>query len=182
MIDARELAAYVEPFLDEGDELFEKSKELVLELLVHTPEPFSRRQFTPGHITATAAVLHPTDEAVLVVYHRRLDRWLLPGGHIEPGDRSVAEAARREAVEETGVELAPDQRAPRLVGIDVHGIPARGGEPFHLHHDLAFRFRAASGRIGATRETREAAWCALGDWDRYPIPKPAIRAFLRALY
>ena len=178
-MDARHLAALIAPFLDPGDDLATKSKELVLGLLEHTPEPFSRHQFEPGHITGTAIVLHPRLEAMLIVHHRRLDRWLLPGGHVEDGDAAIWDTARREAMEETGVSLAPEDR-PRLVGIDVHGIPAKRGEPYHLHHDLVFRLRAASEAVVETEETRGVAWCGPRDWDRYHIPVPAIRAFRRS--
>jgi hypothetical protein len=118
-MDAPRLASLVAGFMDEADDMAEKSKELVLGLLSHTPQPFSRGQFTPGHITGTAVVLHPTAEALLAVHHRRLNRWLLPGGHVEPGDVEIYDTARREAIEETGVCLVDS--APVLAGIDVHG-------------------------------------------------------------
>src|SRR5580698_8081277 len=79
----------------------EKSRELILALLEHTPDPFSRDQFHPGHITCTALVLHPDGQRILLVHHHRLRRWLLPGGHVEASDNTLADAARREAVEET---------------------------------------------------------------------------------
>src|ERR1700747_762808 len=109
----------------------EKSRELILARLENTPAPFSRDQFHPGHITCTALVLHPDGYRVLLVHHHRLRRWLLPGGHIEEIDSTLADAARREAVEETGVRIATDS-TPLLVGMDVHGIPAHKAEPFHL--------------------------------------------------
>jgi 8-oxo-dGTP pyrophosphatase MutT (NUDIX family) len=179
-MDAARLASQVTGFLDENDDLAGKSKELVLGLLAHTPAPFTRTQFTPGHITGTAAVLHPAAEAVLVVHHRRLNRWLLPGGHVEEGDAEIYDTARREAIEETGVRIA-DIAKPVLVGIDVHGIPGARGEPYHLHHDIVIGFRAASDIIAPSEETREVAWVQRGDWDRYALPQPARRSFLRAL-
>src|SRR5258707_15247764 len=98
-----------------------KSRELVLMLLRHSPAPYSRDQFTPGHMTATACVLHPEGGRFLLVHHKRLDRWLFPGGHVEVEDAAIWDTSRREAVEETGVLLGPE--APFLVGMDVHGIP-----------------------------------------------------------
>ena len=178
-MDARSLAVLLAPFLDYGDDLAAKSKELVLGLLEHTAEPFSRHQFKPGHITGTAMVLHPRRESMLIVHHRRLDRWLLPGGHVENGDAAIWDTARREAIEETGVTLVAMEK-PRLVGIDVHGIPAKRDEPYHLHHDLVFRFRALSEAVVETEETRGVKWCRPRDWDRYKIPVPAIRAFRRS--
>ena len=84
-----------------------KSRELTLMMLVESEYPFSRRQFTPGHITCTAVVLDPRRERVLLMFHHRLLRWLLPGGHCENDDVSISSVAGREAVEETGVAIDP---------------------------------------------------------------------------
>jgi 8-oxo-dGTP pyrophosphatase MutT (NUDIX family) len=88
----------------------QKSRELILALLEHTPAPFSRHQFHPGHITCTALVLHPDAPRVLLIHHHRHRRWLLPGGHVEESDGTLADAARREAIEETAVRIAPGAR------------------------------------------------------------------------
>ena len=179
MLDPRAVAALVNGFSDstDGDSL--KSRDLVLLLLEHTPAPFSRNQFTPGHITATGLVLAPDGEQILLVHHRRLDRWLLPGGHIEPEDATGADAARREVIEETGATLAAGDAL--LVGIDVHGIPPRKREPYHLHHDLIFFFRAAFEGIQVSPESRDVAWCHPRDFDRYAIPGNIRRAYRRVL-
>ena len=158
----------------------EKSRELVLQLLAHTPAPFSRAQFIPGHITATGLVLHPESDAFLLVFHRRLERWLLPGGHVEPVDEGISDTARREVVEETGAELSPAIE-PFLVGIDVHGIPPARREPFHLHHDLIFAFRASSADLAPTHEVRKVAWCDLADSERYDLPESIRLCAARAL-
>jgi 8-oxo-dGTP pyrophosphatase MutT (NUDIX family) len=155
-----------------------KSRELVLMLLDCTASPFSRDQFTPGHITCTGLVLHPAGDRVLLVHHRRLDRWLLPGGHVEPEDATIADAARREVVEETGARLHPDPNPP-LASIDVHGIPGKGREPYHLHHDLIFHFRAAHDSIEVSPESRAVLWCPLAEFERYAVPANVQRALAR---
>jgi 8-oxo-dGTP pyrophosphatase MutT (NUDIX family) len=70
--------------------------------------------FTPGHVTCTGVVLSPRRKRVLLVHHRRLDRWLLPAGHVESADGTAAYTAAREVLEETGAQLAAVP--PRLVG------------------------------------------------------------------
>ncbi len=138
-----------------------RSLELTRALLRQAPDPFSRSTFDPGHITASGIVLSPDRSRVLLVFHRRLQRWLQPGGHIEAADDDLVQTARREILEETGVGL--DQRvAPLMVGVDVHQIPARADEPPHLHHDVVFRFVADGNRI-APEWGREVRWC---DVDR----------------
>jgi 8-oxo-dGTP pyrophosphatase MutT (NUDIX family) len=177
---AGSVAALVASFHDERDQAAEKSRGLVLQLLEHTPAPFSRRQFKPGHITCTGLVLDPDRKSFLLVHHRRLDRWLLPGGHVERSDAQIWDTACREVAEETGALLAPSQQ-PLLVGVDVHGIPPGRSEPFHLHHDLIFGFQAGSIEVAPTKEIRSVAWCEVGDWERYGLPDSIRLSALRAL-
>ena len=174
MTDPIELAALVEQWPHDL-----KSRELVLMLLQHTPSPYSRDQFTPGHITATACVLHPGGGRFLLVHHKRLDRWLFPGGHVENVDAAIWDTARREAVEETGVLLSP--QTPRLAGIDVHGIPGKKREPYHLHHDLIFCFRAIADALVVSEETRAVAWCSPAEFDKYELPASIRECCTRAL-
>jgi len=158
----------VENFDSGIDGLAQKSRELTLGLLRQTEAPFSRRQFTPGHVTCTALVLHPDESKVLFMYHHRLHRWLLPGGHIEESDASLVAAAAREATEETLVRIDGDQTS-RLAGIDVHWIPAKKGEPFHLHHDLIWCCRAVTAEIAITDEAPSVLWAEEADWDRLAV-------------
>jgi len=180
MIEAASVAALLHQFDPADDGEAAKSKELVLALLDRSPKPFSRLQFNPGHITCTGLVLSPGRDRILLVLHRRLQRWLLPGGHVEPDDPLIGDAGRREVVEETGAILRADS-PPLLVGVDVHGIPPRPDEPFHLHHDLIFRFEAVSDEFQTSEEVREVAWCSVADFDRYQLPGSIRRSYARAL-
>jgi 8-oxo-dGTP pyrophosphatase MutT (NUDIX family) len=177
VIEVRDTLRIVEGFDADADGLAQKSRSLVLDMLTHTAAPFSRTQFTPGHITCTALVLHPREERVLFMHHHRLERWLLPGGHVEEADESLDAAAAREAAEETCIRLDP-ARAPVLAGIDVHGIPPRKDEPFHLHHDLIWCFRAASDEIAITAEAPRVTWAAEADWDSLGVAE-SIRQSIR---
>ncbi|MFJ7074890.1 NUDIX hydrolase [Streptomyces sp. NPDC098781] len=56
-----------------------------------------------GHITASALVIDPSRERVLLTLHKKLRMWLQMGGHCEPSDDTLAAAALREATEESGV-------------------------------------------------------------------------------
>jgi 8-oxo-dGTP pyrophosphatase MutT (NUDIX family) len=178
MINPADLRAWLAAFSDPSDGEAHKSRDLALMLLECSPAPFSRAQFTPGHITASGLVLAPNGAQILLVHHRRLDRWLLPGGHVEPEDATVAESARREVIEETGAVLAPDPQ-PRLIGVDVHGIPAKGSEPYHLHHDLLFSFRALALDFQVSPESRDVRWCHPAEFNRYALPLNIRRAYAR---
>jgi 8-oxo-dGTP pyrophosphatase MutT (NUDIX family) len=181
VIDVPAVKALVTSFLPLDDGAAVKSRELALGLLTGTPAPFSRSQFAPGHITCSGIVLHPDREALLLIHHKRLDRWLAPGGHVEPDDLEISNTARREVEEETAALLRPEI-AP-LVGIDVHGIPPKRGEPFHLHHDLIFAFRALSDAVQPLKEVHAAVWLDLAGLpsDTYHVPENIRLAALRAL-
>lgn len=101
-------------------------------------EPFSRRQ-QPAHFTGSALVVDPDGERVCLVLHGKLQRWLQPGGHAEPGDGGdLARTALREAAEETGLVVRLHPAAPLPLDVDVHGIPGRADEPAHQHLDVRF--------------------------------------------
>lgn len=159
------------------DERAQSSARQVIELLRGSPAPFSRTTFDPGHITASAVVLSPDGLAVLLAFHDRLERWLQPGGHIEPRDRSVADAARREVLEETGIRVSTS--GTDLVSLDVHEIPPTRREPQHRHHDLMFRFRLDAPTDPAPDAS--AVWCPIGELERYGIDSPLRRGIARAL-
>jgi 8-oxo-dGTP pyrophosphatase MutT (NUDIX family) len=175
MIDPKIVSRVVRQFSDPSDGQALKSFELILMLLDQSPDPFSRDQYTPGHITASGLVLSPDRSSILILHHRRLDRWLLPGGHVEPIDPTVEAAAAREVLEETGVAVTDGL----LAGADVHGIPPKRGEPYHLHHDLLFHFLATSEALQVSDESHAVSWCRPDEFDRYGIPGNVRRAWTR---
>jgi len=176
MMNPSSVASLARAFSDESDGAACKSFELILMLLERSPSPFSREQFTPGHITTSGLVVSPDGERMLIVHHRRLERWLLPGGHVEVSDSSIERASAREILEETGVAVSDGV----LGGADVHGIPGKGHEPYHLHHDLLFRFRATSEVLQVSEESHAVAWCRPSEFDRYGIPGNVRRAWWRS--
>ncbi len=178
MIVSEDVSRVVAAFEDRLDGEAAKSRDLILMLLALTPAPLSRAQFTPGHITCTGLVLDPSGGKLLLVHHRRLGRWLLPGGHVEADDLEIADAARREVGEETGAILQNNAH-PVLAGVDVHGIPGKGSEPYHLHHDLIFHFRARSEAVRVSPESRAVAWCSPEEFDRYGLPGSVRRCWER---
>jgi 8-oxo-dGTP pyrophosphatase MutT (NUDIX family) len=103
------------------------------------------RTCRPGHVTASAWIVSADHRDVLLVEHRKLGRWLQPGGHAD-GEEDPWRVALREAHEETGLEtfstVPADDVAP--LDVDVHRIPAHGGEPSHLHLDIRYLLVAAT--------------------------------------
>jgi 8-oxo-dGTP pyrophosphatase MutT (NUDIX family) len=116
--------------------------EKTISFLQSCRNPFSRN--TPaGHITVSAVLVDNRLEHLLLLWHKKLERWLQPGGHCEPGvDDTLVDAALRELEEETGVQPAQvEQLLSGPFDVDVHEIPARGTEAAHLHYDLRYLFR-----------------------------------------
>ncbi|HHC08984.1 MAG TPA: NUDIX domain-containing protein [Actinobacteria bacterium] len=144
-------------------------------------DPFDRHRFAPGHATASGIVLTRRLDAVLLVEHRRLGRWLQPGGHVDPDDVDAEAAARREIAEETGV-VDLELLAAGPVDADVHHVPARDDEPAHLHFDLRYAYFAdrVDPRPKAD-ETHAVRWASLDELARFGVDAGLRRAIDAAL-
>ena len=99
-------------------------------------------------------------ERVLLTHHKKLGKWLQPGGHAD-GDADVVRVAQREAEEESGLG-AIDLVSGDLLDIDIHLIPARGDEPEHYHYDCRFLFRSGgSDEFIVSDESINLTWVRL---------------------
>jgi len=122
----------------------------------------SRKTFVPGHVTASAVVLDPAGR-MLHIRHNVFNRWLQPGGHLEPGDPTLLDAARREVQEETGIPAALLTLADETpCDIGVHAIAANPAKDEAAHHHFDVRYRFTTIADPATRpqadEVHGVAW------------------------
>lgn len=128
-----------------------------LDLLQHE-DCFSRSMLT-GHITASAWILNHEQNAVLLLHHAKLNKWLQPGGHAD-GDENVRHVAMKEAEEETGIEgfkFLENQ----FFDLDIHLIPARKEVQAHEHFDIRFMLIApANAKPIANHESNSIEWVA----------------------
>ena len=107
------------------------------------------------HVTASAIVVG--SRGTVLHRHRRLHRWLQPGGHIEPGE-TPADAAVRESVEETGLAVAHPPGGPMPIHVDVHRS-ARD----HVHLDLRYLVHSPDADPApGPGESQDVAWFT---WD-----------------
>jgi 8-oxo-dGTP pyrophosphatase MutT (NUDIX family) len=148
-------------------------------LLATATDPFSRRHFEPGHVTASAFVVDPLSRRILLHHHRRLGRWLQMGGHVDEGE-DVVNAALREAREESSLadlRLVTD----RPFDIDVHAIPAGKGEPGHLHFDVRFLVSTARPDDAAMdlAESLDLAWLDFDEAERRMNAPESTRAIAK---
>ncbi len=127
---------------------------------------------SPIHVTASAII---TGAAGVVLHrHKRLGLWLQPGGHID-ADELPWDAARREAVEETGLPVTPVEVDPAtLLHVDVHPGP-RG----HTHLDLRYHFTAPPvAPAPPDGESPDVAWF---EWSQaIAMSEPGLEGVLRA--
>ncbi|MEM6532827.1 MAG: NUDIX hydrolase [Myxococcota bacterium] len=164
MIDftASELKRYGATLASTSPEQEYLSRMLAL-LAEHQLAAFSRHTFAPGHFTASAFILSPDKQRLLLIHHGKLGRWLQPGGHIEARDLNPWSAALREVKEEVGLDSSQLTADVEVFDIDVHAIPALGKEPEHEHFDLRFLFTTLSDEVVAGDEVNDAKWWSLGE-------------------
>lgn len=152
-----------------ADDRETRSKRAFLMELARLGAPCDRHA-DPVHVTASAVVVGARGTVLHV--HRRLGRWLQPGGHIDPGERAE-EAALGESCEETGLAPAHPPGGARMIHLDVH--PAAG----HVHLDLRYLVLAPDNEPSPPPgESQLVRWFS---WDEAEaVADEALRGALRA--
>lgn len=118
------------------------------------------RECRVGHLTASALVLDDQRERVLLTLHPKVGRWLQLGGHCEPGDPSLREAARREAIEESGIAEVRISAAP--LRLDRHPVPCAGQMSEHLDVQYLATVRSDA-RAVMSDESDDLRWFPVSD-------------------
>lgn len=127
---------------------------------------------------ATAYIIE--DNQALLVYHKKLQKWLPPGGHIDPNE-TPQEAARREAFEETGLEVELISHDPiwvedeNAVSLErpymclLEEIPEYKDVPAHQHIDFIFLSRPVKGTLTHNeQESEDIRWFTLDEIQTLP--------------
>lgn len=121
----------------------------------------------------TATVYIIQDNKVLLIFHKKLNKWLPPGGHLDENELPC-EGAIREAKEETGldIELILEENIwinrwnarsfPRPYLCLLEEIPAWNGHPAHQHMDMIYLGKPIGGKeVHNPRESHDIKWFAL---------------------
>ena len=98
------------------------------------------RTCLPDHLTAGALVVSHDRDRVLLNLHRKAGRWFHFGGHLEPGDATLAGAALREAGEESGLTGLMVDAEP----LHLSRHPVEFCDPRSTVHHLDVRFLAVA--------------------------------------
>lgn len=139
-MDNQYIKKIVSRYLAQFPNEFERLAELN-SFLKANDEVFSRSNYH-GHVTTSAVVLNTLGNKALLIMHKKLSKYLQPGGHYE-NDISLRASASREVAEETGLSInaltalfSDDQP----IDIDTHLIPGspKRGEPAHYHFDFRY--------------------------------------------
>jgi len=113
-----------------------------------------------GHLTGSAWIVDASRRRALLTHHRKLDRWLQPGGHAD-GDFDLLAVALREAREETGLTRLKAVSA-EIFDVDRHWIPPRGEAAGHWHLDLRFLVEAnPEEALCVSDESHDLKWVEL---------------------
>jgi len=127
-------------------------------------------------IDFTVAIFVVHNAKVLLIHHRKLDKWLPLGGHIEL-DEDPEQAALREAREESGLDVElMGERAPTTESgtralitprfLDIHRI-----SDTHEHIGMIYWARPKNGSIQlAQEEHHDIRWCTSGELDTLQPP------------
>jgi 8-oxo-dGTP pyrophosphatase MutT (NUDIX family) len=157
----------------------EALRDEVLAFCAANPDALTRANAS-AHLTGSALVVDPVDGRFVLLHHRKLDRWLQPGGHAD-GDGDLARVALREAAEETGL---PDlQVVHPAIDLDAHVVEPPGEAP-HRHLDLRFLVLAAPGAAGrgappGNDESHEVRWVDEDDLDALEVDESTRRLVRR---
>ena len=127
-------------------------------------------------IDFTVAIFVVQQSKVLLIHHRNLDKWLPLGGHIELHE-DPEEAALREAIEESGLEIEILGERPPTSGdgtralipprfLDIHRITDT-----HQHIGMIYWARVKNGTVSlATEEHHHIRWCSADELDALQPP------------
>jgi len=107
-------------------------------------DDISVRQNLVAHLTASAWVVTPDRQKVLMAYHKLYDSWAWLGGHAD-GNWDLFAVAEKEAKEESGIEQLHliSKNPVSLEVLTVAGHEKKGKYvPCHLHLNLTYLFEA----------------------------------------
>ena len=148
----------------------ERDQKMMLAFLDAYPDCLTRDN-NVAHMTASAWVVNPARDKVLMVYHNIYDSWSWTGGHAD-GDADLAAVAYREACEETGIKaLKPLMDGPAsLEVITVDGHVKKGKYvSSHLHMNLTYLFEASEEQALTVKEDENSgvAWIPRDELENY---------------
>lgn len=143
-----------------------RDKELILSCLKNMSDVFTRKN-TVAHMTASAWVVNPERNKVLMIYHNIYDSWAWLGGHSD-GEKDLLLTALREVKEESGIQnvhpVSDDIYSLEVLTVDGH-IKKGAYVSSHLHLNLTYLLEADEDEKLFIKpdENSGVAWFSLDD-------------------
>jgi 8-oxo-dGTP pyrophosphatase MutT (NUDIX family) len=169
--------------IEKYETIFEDEAEFQIQIkdfLMKNPE-FYQRTTLSGHATGSAWIVSPDFKRALLIHHKKLNKWIQPGGHADDTDKTLLVTAAREASEECGIRVKSLSKG--IFDLDVHTIPAKDDVPAHLHYDFRYIFVAdpnAPKNINAA-EVNAAQWVDLEHIMQKNIEQSIRRMILKTI-
>ena len=137
------------------------SRDAYLRFLDAAGDAALHRNGGPKHVTGSCFVFSPGFDRVLLCFHRKGQFWVQFGGHIESTDASVAEAAQREAREESGIgDLV--LLCSAIMDLDRHDLHA--GFSCAAHWDVGFAAVVAPSVVtSVSDESEDVRWFPINE-------------------
>jgi len=133
-----------------------------------------KRSLKHGHITSSAFVINKERTHTLLTHHKKLDKWLQLGGHVD-GKSDVLAEAIREVKEESGLEQIIVE-FDGIFDLDVHLIPTNKNELQHYHYDVRFLLSTnITDELIISDESHDLKWIELTEITNYTSELSIIR-------
>lgn len=146
------------------------SKNTILTFIKAHPNAFERTLLI-GHLTASALLLNTTKTKFLLLHHKKLNKWLQPGGHCD-GNTDVLAVAIKETQEESGIDTI-EALSPEIFDIDIHTIPHYKEIPEHIHYDIRFLLKTThTDTVLQNHESNQLQWFSFD--EQPPTHEPSL--------
>jgi len=127
-----------------------------------------------GHLTGSSWIVNAARTKTLLLHHRKLNRWIQPGGHAD-GEFDLLSVALKEAREESGLSRL-EPVSGEVFDIDIHEIPAFKDLPAHYHFDVRYLLVADDSEAPCRNdESNDVKWIELADISTYTDEESVLR-------
>lgn len=146
--------------------------------------------------TVTGYTMDPARTRLLMVFHKKLGRWVPPGGHIDANE-FPSDAVLREVREETGViathpphvyldlglpsDSDTEAQIPSPLTMSAQVIAANSRDPEHIHIDMMFELVADPADLldPQRAEVADVRWFTRAEVLAEEFTFDAVRSFAR---